>query len=142
MPYANPDAQRAYQREWKAQRRAEWFDGKSCVDCGSVEDLQLDHRDAATKVSHKIWSWSEERRLAELAKCVVRCRPCHVKKTKARGESPRGEAVGSAKLTAEQVVQIRRIQGETNRAIGDRFGVSEAQIRHIRSGRKWAHLSS
>jgi hypothetical protein len=41
----------------------------------------VDHVDPSTKVNHVIWSWSENRRLAELAKCQVLCHDCHVKKT-------------------------------------------------------------
>lgn len=77
MPYADPDKQRAYQREWTARRRDEWLADRECVDCGSTDRLEVDHVDAAQKVSHRIWSWSNERRLAELAKCVVRCAGCH-----------------------------------------------------------------
>lgn len=88
MPYTDPDKQAKYQREWIAQRRAEWFAGKSCAWCGSAEELQLDHVDPATKVSHRIWSWSDSRRNAELAKCQVLCRPCHEQKAISMLESP------------------------------------------------------
>lgn len=74
---ATPEEQRRYQREWKARRRAEWFADKSCVDCGAMDDLQLDHCDPAQKVHHQVWSWSEARRETELAKCEVRCGSCH-----------------------------------------------------------------
>jgi hypothetical protein len=77
MPMATKEEQREYQRLWMARRRAEFFTGKACVDCGAVEDLQIDHLDPALKVSHVVWSWAQERREAELAKCVVRCRECH-----------------------------------------------------------------
>lgn len=30
-------------------------------------------------MSHKIWSWTAERRNAELAKCKVKCHRCHVR---------------------------------------------------------------
>ncbi len=48
----------------------------------------------------------------------------------------RGERVGTAKLTAEQVAEIR---GSTDslRALGERFGVSKTAIHWIRSGRNW-----
>lgn len=69
---------RRYQREWVARRRAEFFADKVCVACGSSEDLELHHRDPAEKESHSIWSWSAERRDAELAKCEVRCAACHL----------------------------------------------------------------
>jgi hypothetical protein len=61
MPMATREEQRAYQREWYARRRAEYLTGMICVDCHSPDDLELDHRDPATKVSHNIWSWRHER---------------------------------------------------------------------------------
>lgn len=76
MPYKDPAAQRAYQREWIANRRAQWLDGRQCVDCGSTDALELDHV-IGEKVSHRMWSWSQPRLQAELDKCVVRCADCH-----------------------------------------------------------------
>jgi hypothetical protein len=73
---------RAYDREWMKKRRDAWFAVNGpCVDCGSSENLELDHDDRSDKVSHRVWSWSEERRNVELAKCVARCRKCHRAKT-------------------------------------------------------------
>jgi hypothetical protein len=77
-----PEERRTYNREWMRKRRADWFSANGpCVDCGSWDDLELDHNSRADKVSHRIWSWSEERRYEELAKCVARCRKCHRAKT-------------------------------------------------------------
>ncbi len=81
MPYADPARRRDYMREWVARRRAEWFSGKCCTRCGATEDLELDHVDASTKISHRVWHWSRERREAELAKCQPLCRPCHAAKS-------------------------------------------------------------
>lgn len=89
MPYADPAAKRAYQRAWAARRRAEFFAGKTCEWCDSSDDLHLHHRDPSQKESHSIWSWSETRRLAEIAKCVVLCAACHMR---AHGEARRVEA--------------------------------------------------
>lgn len=80
MPYKDIEQRRAYAREWVANRRAEFMADKSCVDCGSTEKLELDHVDPSLKVSHSIWSWSSDRRAAEIAKCVVRCFRCHKNK--------------------------------------------------------------
>jgi hypothetical protein len=81
MPMATVEAQREYQRRWVARRRATYFMDKVYADCGTGEDLQLDHRDPSKKVDHKIWSWSQERRAAELEKCQILCASCHWKKT-------------------------------------------------------------
>lgn len=88
MPYSDPARQAEYQRDWVARRRAEWFAGKKCAWCAAAKQLELDHVDGSKKVSHRIWSWSAQRREDELAKCQVLCRQCHVKKTDAAGENP------------------------------------------------------
>ena len=82
MGYANKEVQAEYQRLWMAKRRSEWFECNGpCRRCGSWKDLELDHIDPTHKVSHRIWSWSEQRRNAELAKCQALCYECHKKKT-------------------------------------------------------------
>lgn len=77
MPYTDKQKQREYQRKWVAKRRQEFFHDKQCIDCGSVNKLELDHVDPKTKIHHAIWSWSQERRENEIDKCVVRCSYCH-----------------------------------------------------------------
>jgi hypothetical protein len=90
MPYVDPEKQKSYQREWMAKRRQEWLTANGpCIDCGSWENLQVDHVDSFQKVTHRVWSWNTLRREAELAKCVVRCQPCHAKKTFACNEGSR-----------------------------------------------------
>lgn len=82
MGYKDPEKQRQYQREWMARRRQKWIDENGpCSKCGSPDDLQVDHLDPSQKINHRVWSWSSERREAELAKCQVLCNDCHVKKT-------------------------------------------------------------
>jgi len=82
-----PYKDRQHRRDWDAakwrERRSEWLAGKVCVECGGAENLELDHIDPATKVGHKIWSWSAERRAAEIAKCQPLCRDCHRAKSMA-----------------------------------------------------------
>lgn len=86
---ATAEAQREYQRLWVARRRAAFFSGKSCIQCGSTEGLELDHTDRTTKdpvlkLGTRIWSWSEDKRAAEIAKCQILCHECH--KIKSIGE--------------------------------------------------------
>lgn len=59
--------------------------GGACVQCGSTDDLQLDHIDRSTKSTNiaKLILAKDERLLAELAKCQVLCAGCHQKKTSA-----------------------------------------------------------
>jgi len=82
MPYKDPDVQRKYTRNWMRKRRQAWIISNGpCIKCGSWENLEIDHKDPKQKISHNIWSWSQERREAELVKCQVLCRNCHIKKT-------------------------------------------------------------
>ena len=82
VPYADPAVQREYQRVRIATRRAAWLAVNGpCRQCGSVDQLEIDHIDPGQKVSHRIWSWSDTRLLAELEKCQVLCRSCHMIKS-------------------------------------------------------------
>lgn len=58
------------------------------------------------------------------------------------GRNVRGADVGTAKLTAEQVQEIRRLRasGLPLRALAARFGVSRSAIEGITTGRTWAWL--
>jgi hypothetical protein len=60
-------------------------------------------------------------------------------KSKGRGRGARlaGEANPQAKLTATQVTEIR-CSPDSGRGVANRFGVSEATISFIRSGKRWA----
>lgn len=98
------EAKRKYQREWVANRRALWFADKCCIDCGSEDNLELDHIDPSYKINHRIWSWSWKRIEAETAKCVVRCHTCHVKKTDANNER--------AKISDEDVALIKELRSK------------------------------
>ncbi len=68
---------RIYKREWMRKRRAAYFTGKVCSNCGSVDKLEIHHLDRTQKISHSVWSWRAVRREAELAKCIVLCEVCH-----------------------------------------------------------------
>jgi hypothetical protein len=80
MPYASKEQQNEYQRLRNARIRAEWFADKICR-CGSKENLEIHHTDPSTKIEHRVWSWSKQRREEELAKCEVLCKVCHAKET-------------------------------------------------------------
>lgn len=66
------------------------FGGK-CMVCGSAEDLHFHHVDPTNKESTvaKMWSLSEARFRAELAKCVLICSTCH--KAEHRTAHPHGD---------------------------------------------------
>jgi 5-methylcytosine-specific restriction endonuclease McrA len=138
MGYSDPEMQKKYNREWYARRRASWFANRSCVDCGAADDLQLDHVDPSQKVSHRVWSWSQARREAELAKCVARCGDCHLKKTLLGREN------GNARLTEDQIRGIYRrhkLDGATMRAVAAEFGVSSSTVSNICTGKRWKSLN-
>lgn len=64
----------------------------------------------------------------------------------ARNRNPvewaRGERNGRARLTAAQVVEIKRdlAAGALQRVVAARFGVGQAAISQIATGRTWAHV--
>ena len=66
--------------------------GSKCVECGTTETLEFDHVDAATKIftisSNMFRPWAAL--LAEVMKCQLLCRPCHVDKTRVNGEHAGG----------------------------------------------------
>lgn len=94
VPYADRAQQNEYQRKRLAERRVAWLRDNGPCSCGATENLEVDHRDPALKVDHKVWSWSEQRRAAELAKCQVLCIECH--KVKTRSEFSREREHGTA----------------------------------------------
>ena len=57
------------------------------------------------------------------------------------GTSARGEKQHSAKLTAPQVLEIRRRCTENRRELGEEFGVSGKNISAIINRRSWNHLT-
>lgn len=100
MPYADPAKQSAHQLARINRRRKEWFlKNGPCVKCGSWNDLELDHKDRKQKLTHRIWTYGEEKRIAELAKCQALCRSCHKIKTSAERATPliHGTFTGYAK---------------------------------------------
>lgn len=82
MPWKDRAKQSAYTLAVRRKRREEWLRANGpCKECGSWEQLEVDHIDPETKVDHKVWGWAKARREAELAKCQVLCNAHHLKKT-------------------------------------------------------------
>lgn len=99
MPFKDLNQKREYQKRWIAERRKEWFAEHSvCEHCGSTEELEVDHIDSSQKIDHKVWSWSRKRRDAELAKCQVLCRTCHLAKSREYGEQPQAVTHGVCRM--------------------------------------------
>tara|TARA_R110002051_G_scaffold200186_1_gene267107 strand:- start:801 stop:1094 length:294 start_codon:yes stop_codon:yes gene_type:complete len=91
MPYKDPEAERAYKKEWKLKRTAvkkEWLNeykkDNHCSHCGSLHDplcMDLHHTDPKNKLatistlvhgSHTLEKLKEE-----VAKCKILCAICH-----------------------------------------------------------------
>lgn len=109
MPYKDKNKQKEYQLEWIKKRRTFWFaENGPCKHCGSWKKLELDHINPKDKISHSIWSWCDERRNKELAKCQVLCYDCHLKKSSK--ERCKGEQSGRSKYTEKQVLLARKLK--------------------------------
>ena len=117
----------------KAEKRSEWLSNRgSCVKCGSSENLEIDHIDPRTKSRRiqDVWGLSAKNREAELAKCQILCRTCHIKKSaKEQGHRPW--------LTDSDVLVIwtLRDDGWGRDRIANHLDRSESQIRDVLSGR-------
>lgn len=130
--------------------RKEWLQEHGpCVECNSWEDLELDHKDPSTKISHSVWSWSIERRLKELEKCQVLCRECHLNKTKVdlsilnMGKYT-GANCGTSKYTEVQIQQVWNLkaQGFTHAQISFTLGMPRGTIGRICSPNgTWKYLN-
>jgi len=70
-----------YKKNWIKKRREDFFKNKSCVKCGSIDKLELDHINPEDKITHSVWSRNETFRKIELAKCQVLCHTCHKEKS-------------------------------------------------------------
>lgn len=64
------------------------------------------------------------------------------KEHKGRGNQAKGESNGYAKLTEENVIEIRRLRedGLILRVIAEQFGITEAAVSSIARRKTWAHV--
>lgn len=69
-------------------------------------------------------------------------RQANVKDSVMHGAHPRGERVGNAKLTADQVLSVRTAHrgGEAIKGIARRLGVHQSTIQDIVHRRSWRHI--
>lgn len=86
---------RAHQRIALARERL----GGACARCGADEDLDFDHVDPGTKVRNvsAATNWSLERFVAEVDKCQLLCRACHIAKSIENGDLHRVDHGGGAR---------------------------------------------
>lgn len=61
---------------------------------------------------------------------------------KGRKNMPNGEQINTAKLTAKQVIEIRRLlaAGATHIELGQRYGVDHTSISHIELRKTWKYI--
>lgn len=128
-PISDPEERRRYHKLWMRARRTAYFSGKTCCKCGASDRLELDHISRETKVAHRIWSWSQERRDSELSKCQILCKSCHVAKS-------RIENIYRRKLDNDQVDSMRRLflSGTTVTRLSEIFTVSRRTVKRILDG--------
>ena len=109
----------AYMREYvkrrTRERRAEAFNmlGGECVECGSTEDLQFDHRNRRRKefsLATAMWHVSRERFIAEVKKCRLLCTPCHKKHSADQLSVPHGGGVSGKKNCSCAPCKARKAQ--------------------------------
>jgi 5-methylcytosine-specific restriction endonuclease McrA len=93
----------AYMKERTARRRERAIIqlGGKCVVCGSTEDLEFDHKNPDDKDprcnSGYMFTFSERRLQAELAKCQLLCHDCHLEKTSSEASVEHGGGLSGKK---------------------------------------------
>src|SRR5579862_4435007 len=136
-PRTRPDtpeieAEREKRRLQTETRRRNWFADKSCLICGSTDNLEIDHIDPEIKITCEVFCRVEAFMLAELAKCQVLCRYHHKLKTRTFKEN-------CTKLSLAEVLEIRRrlAAGVRVAVIALKFAVSDRTIRSIKHNKNW-----
>ena len=143
MPYADRDEKNRKQRERVARRKTEWVGGRGCAECGGVDRLELDHVNPSEKVSHRLWSWRESRREAELSKCRLLCFGCHLEKSRRENsEAHIGAGNGRARLSVEDVLAIRAeiAQGVNRVEVMRKYRIAATTLSGIVRGTRWKHI--
>ncbi len=132
MAHTPETRRRSYEKT--KQRRVDWFSQNGpCKECGSHDQLELDHIDPSTKIHHSIWSWSEDRRLAELSKCQPLCRTCHYEKTANQAKQKMfGRAQYHKRIISDSQlddIKVLKEFGFSLRNLGEIYGVDHSVIR-------------
>lgn len=85
----------AYNRERYRTFRKKWIEdlGGKCVQCGSTDDLEIDHIDRTTKSFDISRENSIPKAAQELTKCQLLCKICHKKKSIAESSVEHGGGV-------------------------------------------------
>lgn len=116
------ETKRVAQLELWRRNRATFFQDKYCSQCQSTVELELHHVDPAKKVDSTIWNWRQERRAAEIAKCIVLCRSCHSELHASqlrRHSTTRRYRLGCRCDECREVYQAKRRNYLARRKLGD-----------------------
>jgi hypothetical protein len=71
------------ERYFRRRNEAVIYLGGKCVDCGTTEALEFDHKDPKQKsfaIGKAFAGMKLEKLYVEVDKCELRCRPCHLVK--------------------------------------------------------------
>jgi 5-methylcytosine-specific restriction endonuclease McrA len=145
---------KTYDRIYNKQRYRDFRDellnllGGKCCQCGSTAGLHFDHKDPLAKcfAIGELLSHARQRVLDEVKKCQLLCESCHIDKSRADGSFRRnkakGEQIHQAKLSQEQVSEIRRLrcEGVSRKELAKMFGVGRGNIYQIEMRKTWKHV--
>jgi 5-methylcytosine-specific restriction endonuclease McrA len=134
------EAKAAYQLEWMKGRRQAWLLANGpCAECGSWEELEVDHIDPAEKKINPALLWSlspvNPKRIAELAKCQGLCRTHHRVKTRTYlAVRLGGVRAPTASLTSKKLVQVRALlaAGTGGSEIARQLNISKYAISRVK----------
>lgn len=135
----------AWLRKFKAdknkKRKLEAIDvlGGKCVQCGKIEDLEIDHIDKKTKSFAISRPPSEKSFWEELKKCQLLCKRCHREKST---KEHQGDNCPHAKLSEKKVREIKKslLLGVKNCELAKKYGVGAMAISRIKYGTRWQHV--
>lgn len=146
---------------WQKQRAKALARDKACVDCGIDAAACVAKFGRSLDVDHVVpyHNFTNYLKANALSNLQCRCASCHRVAESKRGMVQmvlpmqsnakrhqkgyvRGERVNTAKINAQQVIEIRKMHGggTCRHAIADFFGISFAIVQQVSSGRTWKHL--
>lgn len=107
---ADPEGARKKALNYIYARRNNWIkENGPCKRCGSKKRLEVDHINPKEKLTHYVWTCSEEKRSKELKKCQVLCFLCHRLKTnEERGWNTHGEVKYQMGCRCEICIKVHK----------------------------------
>lgn len=128
---------REYNCQYYRQRREKFIQqlGGKCAICGSTEQLEFDHIDKTSKKAGiaRMMTCNSEDVQAELSKCQLLCKQCHITKSKEHKDI-------HAKISLQEALAIRSDYVNTKltqTALGKKYKLSQTEIGMILRGERW-----